>query len=76
MSQMKEQDKTPEEQTKWSGDRESTWKRIQSNDSKYDPRSWKKNGGTEWDDTRNVYDLELKNRDEQYNKRKDKYTVR
>ena len=26
------------------GDRESTWKRIQNNDSKNDPKSWKQNG--------------------------------
>ena len=38
MSQMKEQDKTPEEQLR---DRQSTW-RIQSNDSKDDPRSQKR----------------------------------
>ena len=53
MLQMKEQDKTPEEQLKWSGDRQSAWKRIQNNDSKDDPRSWKKNGGTDQEDTRN-----------------------
>ena len=40
--------------TKWSGDRQSTWKRIHSNNSKNDPRSQKKNGGTDWEDTRNV----------------------
>jgi len=36
MSQMKEQDKTSEEQL--SEDRQSTFKRIHSNDSKDDPR--------------------------------------
>ena len=37
-----------------SGDRQSTWKRIECNDSKEDPKSWKKNGGTDQEDTRNV----------------------
>ena len=41
MSQMKKQDKTSEEQL--SRDRRPTWKRIQSNDSKDDLRSQKKN---------------------------------
>ena len=36
----KKQDKSPEEQL--SGDRQSIWKRIQSNDSKDDPGSQKK----------------------------------
>ena len=50
--------------TKWNkrgGDRESTWKRIQNNDSKDDPKSWKQNGVTyketgdkDWEDARNV----------------------
>ena len=31
-------------QTKQKRDRESTWKRIQNNDSKKDPKSWKQNG--------------------------------
>ena len=41
-------------------DRESTWKRIQDNDSKNDPKSWKqkelqiKSGDKDWDDARNV----------------------
>ena len=48
MSHVKEKDKTPEEQL------QSTQKRIQSNDSKDDPRSWKKNRGTDQQDTRNV----------------------
>ena len=45
---MKEQGKTPEEQLSevktgnLPGEKE-----IQSNDSKDDPRSWKKNGGTD-----------------------------
>ena len=37
-----------------SRDRQSAWKRIQSNDSKDDPRTQKKNGGTDWEETRNV----------------------
>ena len=40
--------------TKLSGNRKSTQKRIQSNDSKVDPRSRKKNGGTGGEDKRNV----------------------
>ena len=34
------------------GDRESTWKRIQNNDSKNDPKSWKQNGVTDSLETR------------------------
>ena len=49
MSQKKEQDKTPENKTKQntmlSGDRQSSGKRFQNNDSGDDPGSWKKNGG-------------------------------
>ena len=37
--QTKEQDKNTKT-TKWRGDRQSTCKRIQSDHSKYDPRSW------------------------------------
>ena len=29
------------------GDRKSTWKKIQNNDSKNDPKSWKQNGLTD-----------------------------
>ena len=43
MSQMKEQDKSPEKTTKLSGDRQSPRKIIQSNDSEDDPRSKKNN---------------------------------
>lgn len=43
MFQMKEQDKTPEQ---LSGDKQSAWKIIQNNNSKDDPKSQKKNGGT------------------------------
>lgn len=40
--------------TKCSGDRQSTWKITQSNSSKDEPTSQKKNGGTGRDDPRNV----------------------
>ena len=66
-SQKVRQNETAEEyvtsgRTRWnprrtinlSGDRWSTWKRIQSNYSKGDPRSQKKNRGRDWEDTRNV----------------------
>ena len=33
-------------------DRESTWKRIQNNDTKNDPKSWKQNGVTDSLETR------------------------
>ena len=42
--QVKEHDKCPPNQKKWGGDRDSTWKRIQNNDSKDDPKSLKQNG--------------------------------
>ena len=51
----------PTKPNKRGGDRESTWKRIQNNDSKDDPKSWKQNGVTDkrirdkdWEDARNV----------------------
>ena len=34
----------PTKLNKRGGDRESTWKIIQNNDSKDDPKSWKENG--------------------------------
>ena len=37
----------PTRTTKWRGYRQATWKRIWSNNSKDDPRSWKKNGSTD-----------------------------
>ena len=43
MNQMKEQDKSPEN-IKWSGDRQTSRKRIQNNDSEDDPGPQKKNG--------------------------------
>ena len=43
------------------GNRESTWKRIQKNDSEDDPKSWKQNRvtdkqirGKDWEDIRNI----------------------
>jgi len=51
MSQMKEQDKSPEKTTKLSGDRQSPRKIIQNNDSENHPGSWKMNR----EDARNVY---------------------
>ena len=44
----------PTRKTKWGGDRQSTWKRLQNNDSKDDPRSQIKNRDTDWEDTRKV----------------------
>ena len=53
---MKGQDKTPEKKkTKWSGDRQHSRKIIQNNDTEDDWGSWKKNGGKDWEDARNVY---------------------
>lgn len=46
-------DKIPQEQLNEERDRQSTWKGIQSNDSKDDMKSRKKNGGTDQEDTRN-----------------------
>ena len=54
MSQMKEQDKTPEEQLS----EVEIAKRIQNNDSEDDPRSGKKNGGgIDWEFRINIYTL-------------------
>ena len=39
--QMKEQGKNPPEQTNEGEIGQFTWQRIQSNDSKDDPKSWK-----------------------------------
>ena len=54
MYQMKEQDKTPEKTTKWSGDRQASRKRIQNNDSEDDPGPRKMNGGKDGEDARNI----------------------
>ena len=52
ISQMKEQDETPEEQL--NGDRQLSKKWIQNIGSEDDPRPWKKNGGKDQEDTRNI----------------------
>ena len=49
---MKEQDTSPEKQL--NGDRQSSRKRIQNNDSEDDTGSRKKNGGKDGEDARNV----------------------
>ena len=54
MSQTKEQDKTPEEQLSELEIGNLPKKRVQSNDNKDDPRSWKMNGDKDREDTRNV----------------------
>ena len=50
---MKEQDKTPEKQQSEVQIGNLPKKRIQSNESKDAPKSQKKNGGTDQEDTRN-----------------------
>ena len=42
---MKERDKNPQDQKMKR--KKATWKRIQSDDSKDDPKSYKQNGGTD-----------------------------
>ena len=44
----------PTRTTKWRGDRQSAWKRIQSNDSKNDLSSGEKNRGTDQEIKRTV----------------------
>ena len=51
MSQVKRQGKTPEKTMKESGDKQTSRKIIQNNDSKDDPGSWENNEK----DARNVY---------------------
>ena len=51
---MKEQDKTPGKTNKGNGNRQSSRKRIQNNDSEDDPGPQKKNGGKDREDARNV----------------------
>ena len=43
---MKEQARDTEVQ-KWRGNRKTTWKKIQKNDSKDDQKPWKQNGENE-----------------------------
>ena len=50
IQQVKEHDKCPQPNKR--GDRESTWKIIQNNDSKNDPKSWKQNEVTDSLETR------------------------
>ena len=45
------------------GDRESTWNRIQNNDSKNDPKSWKQNGVKDSLETRIEMMQEIFNKD-------------
>ena len=45
------------------GDWESTWKRIQNNDSKNDPKSWKQNGVKDSLETRIEKMQEMFNKD-------------
>ena len=64
--------KKPRRITKWSGDRQSTEKRIQSKDSKDDPKPQKKKRGKDQEDTRKVFQKprstkEQTNADEQDN---------
>ena len=60
--QVKEHDKCPPNQTR-GGDRESTWKRIQNNYNKNDPKSWKQNEVTE-----NSLETRFKKMQEMFNK--------
>ena len=43
-TQMKEQTRNTEVQNKWRWNKQTTWKRIQNNDSKDDQKPWKQNG--------------------------------
>ena len=53
----------PIKPNKIGGDRESTWKIIQNNDSKDDPKSWKQNGDTDSLETRIEKMQEMFNKD-------------
>ena len=51
----------PTKPNKRRGDKETIWKRIQNNENKNDPKSWKQNGVTDkysgdkdWEQERNV----------------------
>ena len=74
MYQLKEQDKTPEKTTKWSGDRKTSRKRIQKNDNEDNPGPWKNNGGKDQEDARTLYKdpEELKNKQTEMNNTMDK----
>ena len=54
MYQMKEQDKTPEKQLHEVEIGNLPEKEFQNNDSEDDPGPWKKNGGKDQEDARNV----------------------
>ena len=54
MHQMKEQDKTPEKQLNEVEIGNLPEKRIQNNDSEDSPGPWKKNGGKDRENARNV----------------------
>ena len=73
-----EQDKNPEEQLSEAELGNPTEKRIRSNDSKDDPRSWERTEAqTEKMQAMFNKELEdLKDRDEQYNNWNEKYTRR
>ena len=45
----------PQKTTKWSGDRQLSRKIIQNKDSEDDSRSWKNDGGEDWEDARKVF---------------------
>ena len=69
---MKEQDQNPQEQLNEVEAGKLPEKRIQSNDSEDDSRSWKKNGGTVRE-IEEMFDIEVedikdKQRVEEYNK--------
>ena len=51
ISKMKESQKNPRKTTKGNGDKQTSRKRIQNNDSEDDSESWKQNE----EDARNVY---------------------
>ena len=55
ISKMKESQKNPRKTTKGNGDKQTSRKRIQNNDSEDDPGSWEKNKGKDWEDVRNIY---------------------
>ena len=57
---IKKQDKIPEEQLSDVKIGKSTWRRIQSNGSKDDLRSWKNNRGIDWEE-QEIFSKELEN---------------
>ena len=71
MFKTKEQDKTSEEEL--SGDRKSTWERVQGNDCKDNKRTLDKNG---WTEKLEVFNKKNNQTDEEYNNWNEKYTKR